>query len=759
MATILGSHSEIHTIPNETAVFCGTDSMAQIHRFLQQSNPHRNHRKAIICEKTPSHVHHIGKIRTYFPDAKIVLMVRDGRDVVASLKHHAGSVTHAINRWVHDTAATLAAAATTNVKMIKYESLVDDPVAVVSEICAFIGVPFQQQMLRFHGDAPDWFGVTERKAGPVAEGGDRRTLRNWQVHQPLFDGRGKWRGQLGGDDLAQFSLAAGALMAELGYEGSANCDIDMACRSDGSGTQPTDGPSPCETGTKPNDEATDETLPDASQAVQRLFVEAFEHHREGRLNQAEALYQQVLAIDFRHADSRHLSGVLAYQTGRHDLAVEAIRMAISLDDKIALYHCNLGNALWQLRRLDEAVTCYQSALDLTPHYPEAHNNLGAAFKEQGRLHHAIICYCTAIDLKPDYASAHANLGNAFVELGRLDGAAACYQRVLSLVPDDLGAHLGLANVLREQGRLETAIIWYQRALNLKADMPEAHLGLGNALREQGRLEEAIACYRHALDLKPAYPEAHNNLGVTVKQLGRLEEASACYGRALGLGLDIPEAHHNLAIALLTRGDMALGWREYEWRWKTPQMADARRDFAQPQWRGETVEGRTLLIHAEQGYGDTLQFCRYATLAAARGARVIMQVPGPLVRLLGELPGVGLVVEEGQTLPAFDLHCPMLRACHWRWEPPSRRFQARHPICAPARRRPQPGGHASPRWLFRGLASVWPGRAIRALIRQRWQPLTGGDHWLRGSCRRCSICPDRTSSACKRRGPRHRQTCG
>ncbi len=220
-------------------------------------------------------------------------------------------------------------------------------------------------------------------------------------------------------------------------------------------------------------------------------------------------------------------------------------------------------------------------------------------------------------------------------------------------------HSNLGNVLKERGRLDEAVACYRRAIDLKLDFPEAHNNLGTALQEQRELDEAVACYRRAIDLKPDYPEAHNNLGSALKEQGRLDDAVACYRMAIHLKPDFPQAHSNLALALLARGDLAAGWEEHEWRWQTLQMIKDRRIFAQPLWRGEAAAGRTLLIHAEQGFGDTLQFCRYARLAADRGLRVVMEVQQPLVRLLRTLACVDLVVGRGEELPDFDLQCPML----------------------------------------------------------------------------------------------------
>jgi len=313
----------------------------------------------------------------------------------------------------------------------------------------------------------------------------------------------------------------------------------------------------------------------------------------------------------------------------------------------------------QARRLHDAIACYQKTIDLKPDFPDAHNNMGVALREQGRLTEAVACYRRAVNLKPDYPDAHSNLGAALQAQGRLDEAVACYQRAINLKPDFADAYNNLGTVLQAQGRLAEAVACCQRAIDLKPDFAIACCNLGAALQAQDRLDEAVAGYQKAIKLKPDYPQAYIGLGSTLQRQGRLAEAVTCFRKVIELRPDDPDAHNNLAMTLLMRGEMAAGWAEYEWRWKTPQMIRHRRDFANPQWSGEAAEGRTLLIHAEQGFGDTVQFCRYAPLAAARGLRVIMDVPTPLVRLMRSLAGVDLVVAHGDEPPQFDLHCPML----------------------------------------------------------------------------------------------------
>ncbi|WP_158930248.1 tetratricopeptide repeat protein, partial [Acidisphaera sp. S103] len=429
-----------------------------------------------------------------------------------------------------------------------------------------------------------------------------------------------------------------------------------------------------------------------SPAGEAVFAAAVQHHQAGHLADAERLYRQVLAVNAGHADSLHLLGVVALQAGRPELAVDLIGQAIGIDATVALYHTNRGNALKALGRLDQAVACYRRAIVLRPRYPEAYSNLATALHALNQIDEALGWLRKAVAMKPDFPEAYNNLGNLLVDQGQLDEAAACYRRAIALRPGYADACNNLGTALKDAGSLEEAVVCYRtalaaqpdfaeasnnlgialcrlgqleeaagcchRAIALRPDLMEAHDALGAVLAKQGRLDEAAACCRQAVVLGPDAPRAHDNLGTVLKEQGLPEAALACFRTAIGLKLDFPNAHRNLAMALLAVGDMAEGWREHEWRWETADMAGARRAFVQPQWFGEAGGGRTLLIHAEQGLGDTLQFCRYAALAAAAGLRVVMEVQAPLVRLLGDLPAVDRIVARGEALPAFDLHCPM-----------------------------------------------------------------------------------------------------
>jgi tetratricopeptide (TPR) repeat protein len=307
----------------------------------------------------------------------------------------------------------------------------------------------------------------------------------------------------------------------------------------------------------------------------------------------------------------------------------------------------------------DAARPLRQILKTYPRHAGSLHMLGLAEQRMGHLESAIELIGKAIALDERNAPYHFNLSRALEDAGRLAEAARSYRRTLTFWPDNPDAHVNLGCVLQELGQLEDAAACFRKAIQLEPGFAEAQTNLGSALRDIGQLEEALICGRRAVELAPNLPAAHVNLGATLERHGRLDEAMACYRHALGLQPGLPAAHNNLALALLAKGDMEAGWNEYEWRWRMPKMRAEQRRFAQPQWRGEAAEGKTLLIHAEQGFGDTLQFCRYATHAAARGLRVIMLVQAPLVRLLGGVEGVALVAGRGDKPPKFDMHVPML----------------------------------------------------------------------------------------------------
>jgi tetratricopeptide (TPR) repeat protein len=363
----------------------------------------------------------------------------------------------------------------------------------------------------------------------------------------------------------------------------------------------------------------------AQLTVKQAFGTAVQLHRAGRLPQARALYQQVLARQPNHADALHLLGVIAHQVGQNDVAVDLIGKAIAVKPDYPQAHCNLGNALRDMGRLDEAIAACRRAIALKPDLPEAHCNLGNAQQEKGQLGDAVAAYRQAIALKPDYPEAHSNLGASLRENQQLDEAIAACRKAIALRPGFAAAHSNLGIALHVNQQLEEAVDAYRQAIALQPNLPEAHYNLGTALRDQGLLDEAVAAYHQAISLKPKYAEAH----------------------------------YNLARVLLLRGEFLPGFKALEWRWLNKDFPDPRWKFAQPQWDGSDLTNQTIVLHAEQGFGDTIQFVRYVPLVAARGATVVFGCDPALRRLLKGTSGIGRWVDFGEALHPFDVHCPLM----------------------------------------------------------------------------------------------------
>lgn len=291
-----------------------------------------------------------------------------------------------------------------------------------------------------------------------------------------------------------------------------------------------------------------------SPEIQQIFAAAAQYHQAGRLAEAEQLYRRILAIAPRHADSLHRLGLIAYQAGRPDFAVDLMRQAITQDKKIARYHAHLSLALGALGQLEEAVASSCAAIRLEPNQPDSHNNLGVLLMQSGRLDEAADCYRRAIALVPGIADAHNNLGNVLMALGRAGEAAQSYRQAIALATDFAQAHTALGNALLDLGQPDEAVLHHRKAIELRPDFADAHNNLGNILWKLGQLDEAARQFRTAIGFNPDFVLAYSNLGGVLKTAGQLEEAVACFQQALRRMPDHPEILNNLALTLLALGD-------------------------------------------------------------------------------------------------------------------------------------------------------------------------------------------------------------
>jgi tetratricopeptide (TPR) repeat protein len=313
-----------------------------------------------------------------------------------------------------------------------------------------------------------------------------------------------------------------------------------------------------------------------------------------------------------------------------------------------------------LARPAEALASFDQALAVKPAYVEAHFNRGNVLLDLNRPAEAVASFEAALEIKPDHVGALNNRGLALLGLQRPAEALASFERALAIQPDHVRALNNRGNTLQTLRRPDEALASYDRALAIRPAYAEALYNRGNVLRDLRRPDDALASFDQALSIDPRHVDAHNNRGIVLRDLDRPHEALASYDRALSLDPGYAEAHSNRSCLALLLGDFERGWEEFEWRWRVPDFAPWRRDFAQPLWRGDApLQGRTILLHAEQGFGDAIQFVRYVPLVAAKGARVVLEVPPPLKALLSELAGAALVVGRGEELPAFDCHSPLL----------------------------------------------------------------------------------------------------
>ncbi len=295
-----------------------------------------------------------------------------------------------------------------------------------------------------------------------------------------------------------------------------------------------------------------------------------------------------------------------------------------------------------------------------PPKPLALFRAGNSLLTQGRAAEALADFDAALQATGPHADILNSRGIALRILGRLDEAVQAFDMALALRPDNALVHANRGAVLTDLGRHAEAIESLDIAIRLQPDNAASWSNSATALREVDRFEDALSGYAKALALVPAYPDALIGRGLALMDLKRLDAAKADFARALALQPDHPKAHLNAAMCALLAGDLADGFAGYEWRWRNPPNSTWVRDFAQPLWLGrEDITGKTLLLHAEQGMGDTIQFCRYAMAAADRGARVILEVQRPLQALLSTLEGPAAVIARGDALPAFDIHCPLM----------------------------------------------------------------------------------------------------
>ncbi len=396
--------------------------------------------------------------------------------------------------------------------------------------------------------------------------------------------------------------------------------------------------------------------------IAQQLKRALELHQAGKLADAGVLYRDILKIDPNNVDALNLRGVLLQQGGQLPTAITLLQKATEIAPDYLAAWVNLGNALQLTGRLTDAVDAFQKGMTLNPNMPEAANNLASVLNALKRHEEAVNACVSALKLRPDFAEVHINMGNALIGLGKPAEAENSYRRAIELRPANATAYFNLGNALSDLGRLEDALEQYRKAVALDAANPEKHYNYANTALKLDRYVEAVEGFRSAIEVNPNYVDAYCNLGSALQSLGDTAEAIECYREAIRIsprGKQQPDLHWNMALALLQQGDYAEGWEAYEWRWLTPTFATFKREWQKPEWTGGSLDGKTVLIHAEQGFGDGIMFGRYAPLVAKKGGHVVLECRAPLTRLMRSLEGVAECFDLGGPVPEHDFQIPLM----------------------------------------------------------------------------------------------------
>lgn len=373
-----------------------------------------------------------------------------------------------------------------------------------------------------------------------------------------------------------------------------------------------------------------------------MMQRAVRLHQQGQIPEAEISYQKVLAVDPRHADALRLLGSLYIQWNKIESAIGCFEKALSIAPDHPELLNNLGVALYSQGKFDDALTHYQQAIKIAPDYCDAINNLGNLFYQCGKLDDAIIWLERSVRLKPDNPQAHACLGHAFRMQKKNGQAIAHYRHALERAPDDIEILTNLGNMLRDAGQSEDACALYRRLAELRPHDGKIRLNLGTIFHDLGKWDEAMEQYESALKLQSDSTDAIVNRASLLMELNRPEEARAGYAQGLNLNPHLRDAKWGQSLAALMLGEYLEGWALYETRFEYPAMRHLIPSQA-PRWDGRVLDGKRLLIWSEQGFGDALQFIRYAALCKDRGGTIIVLCREPLVRLLKNCPCIDEVI--------------------------------------------------------------------------------------------------------------------
>lgn len=393
---------------------------------------------------------------------------------------------------------------------------------------------------------------------------------------------------------------------------------------------------------------------------QKRLQDAFSLFQQGKLAEAANIYMELVKQNAENRDALHYFGILKAASGQIDEAKDLIERSLGNSTANLPFVENYATILFKSGGFEEAAQLCEKALAVHRGSEGLQYLLAISLYRLGRLKEANEAFTTLLRSYPNNPAGNNEKGATLAGLLQYDEALLFVDKALRIDPEFADAYLNKGNILIKLNRYDDAVAAFDKALSLQANLPDALIGCASALRRLRRFEEAFGYLDKALTLQPDLAEAWIGRGNVLAGTRRYGEAIECFLKAQHISPELGEAHYNEGFYRLLLGDYERGWEQYEARWNTTQATSLKNNFSQPLWRGESsIANKTILLHAEQGFGDTIIASRYVPMVAALGARVILQVQAPLESLLRTLRGVSTLVVEGEDIPEFDVQCPLM----------------------------------------------------------------------------------------------------
>jgi len=393
--------------------------------------------------------------------------------------------------------------------------------------------------------------------------------------------------------------------------------------------------------------------------VRELLERAAACQRAGHTAEAETICRRILEAKPDQPHAMYQLAVAAYQGRKDPVALKLLQRTVELAPDFAEAWTALGLVLCDRGRFDGALAAHRKAIELQPEMAAAHRAMGVALLAKGATEAGLAAYARAIELAPDSVALATELATALRTRGRVEQALAVARAIVGRLPDSSEAYGLFAIELHHSGQLEDSLASHRRAVGLAPDSAAAHTNLGVTLQALGDFEGAAASHRKAVELEPRNARAQHNLALVHMQSNRLDEAIACFRAAIAVEPGNADVHWNCALALLRAGKLREGWEELEWRWQASAFPSRQRHAAVWRWDGSELAGRRLLLWAEQGLGDTIQFVRYASLLSRPGARIVLECAPELERLMRSLSGIESIVTREGSPGEVDVQLPLL----------------------------------------------------------------------------------------------------